>query len=834
MKAVRLHRFSLSCLLVINTLLIFFLHAHTESSDRSGRMKDKFKLMERSLVVNGSYIHNVGNLQMNITNWGFLGSLPKSHYPMSDSPSAQWPAGSGVEYLYAAGLWVGAQRNGIPSVSTGYPETEFYPTNNPTDIIYRSFEGAPGGSHYPGTGDDDFDGLVDEDWLNGRDDDEDGLIDEDFAAFGKQMFSCWYTDDQEQSSMIWPEHTPLNLHVRQETYQWSEDEFNDFIGVRYWVTNQGHDFLTNVYIGIYADFDAGPRNRGNYHMDDQVGSWEGIYCAPKGGAQIPVRLRIAYVYDNDGDDEQTPGYFGIALLNYPVYFDNVKLPAGQYVHLSTVRFFRGLQSFENGGEPANDYERYSAMSSMRKDNNTETANDYKVLISAGPFYVLPPDSTLILDFAYVCGEGLDGMLQSAANATVVFGGCWVDWDKNPRTGIDGRETPVPGPKADWYPDPCNNPDLIVDIPAKSVYWSNLDCFEERWLYEYSGCYKKIGAGLSYYMTGVDGKETQMHWITGSAPSPPNMRVLPGDHKVTIFWDNQSEIAPDPLTLEYDFEGYQIWRADDWHRPLGTSVLTGPEHNLWRLLDSRDLVNGVAPDVNFKKPVSEGGWEYKPLANLPDREKFIQMFEQSIWYAPYDTVPCPPGLSDEDCDTLEAIARHNLNFEGGKQYYEYVDTEAKNGLPYFYSVTAYDHNLINGEPVTTGRYDSPASNFVFVSPRTDAQSAENFGKQEVYVVPNPVTTEGMEPWKMGPNNHDPTGIKLEFRNLPQCRSTVRIYTVSGDLVQTLDHDGKNGNGTLPWNLLTRNGQNITSGVYIFSVDSDDGRFPRTIGKFVVIR
>ena len=75
--------------------------------------------------MNGEYVHTVGNLQMNVTNWGFLGSLPNSQLPMSDSPSAQWPPGSGIEYLYAAGLWVGARLKGLPVVSTrhaGIPE----------------------------------------------------------------------------------------------------------------------------------------------------------------------------------------------------------------------------------------------------------------------------------------------------------------------------------------------------------------------------------------------------------------------------------------------------------------------------------------------------------------------------------------------------------------------------------------------------------------------------------------------------------------------------------------------------------------------------------------
>jgi hypothetical protein len=54
------------------------------------------------------------------------------------------------------------------------------------------------------------------------------------------------------------------------------------------------------------------------------------------------------------------------------------------------------------------------------------------------------------------------------------------------------------------------------------------------------------------------------------------------------------------------------------------------------------------------------------------------------------------------------------------------------------------------------------------------------------------------------------------------------------VETLYHDGAGGNGTLPWNMVSRNGQGIASGVYLFSVEPEDGRFRRVVGKFVVIR
>jgi hypothetical protein len=91
---------------------------------------------------------------------------------------------------------------------------------------------------------------------------------------------------------------------------------------------------------------------------------------------------------------------------------------------------------------------------------------------------------------------------------------------------------------------------------------------------------------------------------------------------------------------------------------------------------------------------------------------------------------------------------------------------------------------------------------------------------------------MEPWRMEPNRDDPTGIKIEFRNLPACQSTVRIFTVAGDLVEILYNDGSDG--TLPWDLVSRNGQDVTSGVYLYSVEPEDDSFPRTIGKFVIIR
>jgi len=74
--------------------------------------------------------------------------------------------------------------------------------------------------------------------------------------------------------------------------------------------------------------------------------------------------------------------------------------------------------------------------------------------------------------------------------------------------------------------------------------------------------------------------------------------------------------------------------------------------------------------------------------------------------------------------------------------------------------------------------------------------------------------------------------VEFRNLPRSRGTIRIYTISGDLVIDIPFDGSAGNGTIEWDLVSRNGQEITSGIYLFSARADG--FDGKIGKFAVIR
>src|SRR5690348_6425267 len=70
----------------------------------------------------GKFVHNVGRLQLQVSNYGVTGN--PFYGQISSVPGAEWPQGSGDDYIYAAGLWVGAlDVSGVPHVTTAIGRT---------------------------------------------------------------------------------------------------------------------------------------------------------------------------------------------------------------------------------------------------------------------------------------------------------------------------------------------------------------------------------------------------------------------------------------------------------------------------------------------------------------------------------------------------------------------------------------------------------------------------------------------------------------------------------------------------------------------------------------
>ena len=76
--------------------------------------------------------------------------------------------------------------------------------------------------------------------------------------------------------------------------------------------------------------------------------------------------------------------------------------------------------------------------------------------------------------------------------------------------------------------------------------------------------------------------------------------------------------------------------------------------------------------------------------------------------------------------------------------------------------------------------------------------------------------------------------IKFIHLPK-DCTIRVFTLAGDLVATLNNIGFEAQGRPPgeleWNLLSQSNRALASGTYVFTVESSLGR---QIGKFVLIR
>jgi hypothetical protein len=215
-----------------------------------------------------------------------------------------------------------------------------------------------------------------------------------------------------------------------------------------------------------------------------------------------------------------------------------------------------------------------------------------------------------------------------------------------------------------------------------------------------------------------------------------------------------------------------------------------------------------------------------------------------WIDPPFSVPPrgddPPCRADGGCEAIQVGSVRVDSRCDSRRRCRATLTPPQSGVHYFYSVTATDHllRLRDGFPVAAGPglQGDPQTNYVFIDPPTNALQPAQYGAadQEIYVVPNPATPASLAPWALHPTNDDPSGLKVEFHHLPAAVGKLTIFTLAGDRVKELPFDGRSGNGTVPWDLVSRNGQDVTSGVYLYTVETDDSRFKRFIGKFVVVR
>ena len=892
-------------------------HEPPRSAETESRRGDP----KRTFRLDGKFVHNVGRLQLQITNVGETGN--QNNPSRTTVPSAEWPPGSGHDYLYAAGIWIGAiDASGIPHVSTALYEREFSPEvifNTPPPCaplpldqiadVRESYEGIPGGNRVISSSvnpDDDGDGLVDEDFLNGLDDDSDGLCDEDYAATGQQMMATEYFDDIAAIRQFNPEHVPLGIRVRQTSYAWATPGQNDFVGMDYKITNRSGRTLRNVMIAIFADPDVGNRGITGYFLDDQVGLFDRtVSYIGSAGETVRRRIQMAYAWDNpdnpgnpaENKGGDAPGYFGCMFLNHTT--DPSGTIAPRRVGVTAFKFFSGSGApFAAGGDPENDAQRYQLMTDPQLDPDftgpltSSRPLDYRFIMATGPFRSILPDSTLTISVGWVMGLGLGipitdqggdlpatttiggSLVANAIAAQQVFDGLYTDLDGRLSTGTCGKETCLNSPQGIPFtyrlgvdadslcflrfrstssdvPKYANvppwDPGFDCRVQQGGKFWcldnevdQEFHCASEdttlitvqnaECIYVDRDCDPNTGQGGREFLVnwvaasplpapffaGVDGRAEPRDFLGRYQTASDSARVsawfFPGDRKVTLKWNNFAELVRDAQRGNLkEFIGYRIYKATGWDRPLGTNA---PGRNLWSLLG--------------EWRIDPTGTPARPLSELIDTS--VGMVRTDSVTVSWDPVARAPSNTEfhTEIDTLFAVGR-----------YSFVDTHVLNGFPYFYSIVPISVVPGNATVPDILLIGNPsATNAQVVYPRSDAQDDQS----RVFVVPNPY--KAVAQWDLVPREEDPSGTKVTFHNLPRTRGTIHIFTLAGDLVRDIPFDGTSppdlqygkspvtsGQGEVSWNLISRNGQKIVSGIYIYSVDSDLGR---DVGKFVIIR
>ncbi|MEG8947119.1 hypothetical protein [Rosettibacter firmus] len=135
-----------------------------------------------------------------------------------------------------------------------------------------------------------------------------------------------------------------------------------------------------------------------------------------------------------------------------------------------------------------------------------------------------------------------------------------------------------------------------------------------------------------------------------------------------------------------------------------------------------------------------------------------------------------------------------------------------------------YKLVTKKPFRKGEYFE----FTTKAPQFDQAKAKN-DLDKIAVVPNPYV--GAASWEPATVEVGRGERLIYFINLPrQC--TIRIYTISGKHVKTIEHNSSIDNGQEAWNLISKDGMEISYGVYVYHVDAPG--IGEKIDKFAVIK
>lgn len=448
-------------------------------------------------LYDDSRFTNSGNIGLSLTNFGMYGS---GWVGWPNTPSCEYPLGSGIEHLFAGGLWIGGFKK--DSVNSNI-KTGPYVTTSVIDVATIS-SNRGGGFEYTNS---QTDKIVE----------RSSLLDSRFYspdAISHQDFVMDFADTNVRylNGQIIPEHVPLGLAVHQETYTWNFPFADFFVILNYSIKNVSKKYLDSLYIGLWTD--AVVRNT------KLTGRPAGTAFYSHGGDGFIDSLNMAYEFDVDGDPGFTDSYIGVIFLgSTPTIENKFIIPEGDT--LLGTNFNSWTHSNTSDPDffaPQDDVERYRKMQGYFGGNKRynkgispgilKLASNRSIMITRGYFSNLAPGDSVNVVFAIVCAKkyGNDpASLDLPEQRSILTNN--ADWALRAYFGNDRNRNGIIEPEEDIY---------------------------------------------------GDGKIHR--YILPAPPNSPIVKVIPENNKTTIYWDKRSEKSVDPISGLKDFAGYRVYRT----------------------------------------------------------------------------------------------------------------------------------------------------------------------------------------------------------------------------------------------------------------------------------
>lgn len=528
-----------------------------------------------------------------------------------------------------------------------------------------------------------------------------GYLAQDATNADLEVF--WAMDDRDNSEFpYWPfpsdsSRRGLGVQVDGRALQWSNALAENTIFFVYTITNVSEKKLDSIYFGMYGDPDLGgglPVDPGAEVRDDL-----GFFVSPF-NYDVPVYARsMIYLWDDDkkGHLGLPVGYLGCKYLESPSNPDN---------------------KIDDDGD---------GMTDERQDDGIDNDRDWNPITDDVGIDGIPNTGDFGEgDGTPTAGKRLpDGALDPLYPGEPNFE--LTDLDESDQLGLTSFNSwtwntdKVSNDESMWFRVQAGNFGDIRQLEdIVFIYGSGPIELKKREVKRFSIALL-LGENLDDLLITAETVQRiyNANYRFFRPPTKPTVSAVPGDKKVTLFWDTKAEESIDPITGR-DFEGYVIYRSTD---PTFNDIQTVTDGKGSKFL-YQPLRDGNGVEAKWDVAIRPEPFEDLNANTKYDvGEPYVDMNGNGIW---------DPSAPDywKGYHPVEFQGRGVHYFLGNNRglVHSYIDSNnVINGQTYYYAVVAYDHGDSLGIPPTE------TSKKITVDPVT---SILQFDVNTVSVIPGP--------------------------------------------------------------------------------------------------